>query len=371
MKPTISIILPCYNVAKYITDCIQSICEAAKGYEEKIEVILIDDGSTDDLEQVLKGININININTIAYYYKYDNHGVSTARNRGIEKANGEYIWFVDPDDTITKGSIPTLLGITGGGKCDIIKFRINEIDGLNVNTSKKLIEDSKQQQQIDFQQISNQVLPQLIGYSQYNLNRLYKGKNISVREFFGGAVWHQLFRRDVIIRNSLKFNTKLQLNEDTMFTVRYLAYINKMVLTNAVCYNYNQRPEGALHKILFQDAHALVNNKKELALERERINNVFMERHKIDISPLYRGSLVLSGIEVAAKLSKASLKGADSFKEYMHLKPVQEAFCMVSIKNAPLKFKLPIFILKCRFYSLLYGLLWLANKIGIKVYVY
>ena len=133
-KFTLSLILPCYNITPYISDCIASICKAAQGHENEIEVILIDDGSADHLENKLE----NLNVGTLnLQYFRYENSGTSTARNRGIEKASGTYIWFVDPDDTITGNSISVLLHlIHGGGDAFYVSGNVRDTSCSSIDCS-------------------------------------------------------------------------------------------------------------------------------------------------------------------------------------------------------------------------------------------
>lgn len=92
----VSIIVPIYNRARILLSCLDSIsCIKQKKYE----VILIDDGSTDDTPLICEEYCKN---HTDFYYYRKENGGVSSARNLGIEKSNGKLITFVDSDDVVT-----------------------------------------------------------------------------------------------------------------------------------------------------------------------------------------------------------------------------------------------------------------------------
>ena len=104
----ITIVVPIYNVALYITDCIQSII--SQTYQGKIECLLIDDCGTDNSMEIVEGI-------LKSYQGKIDfkichhnrNRGLSAARNTGINHATGEYIYFLDSDDEITSDCIEKL----------------------------------------------------------------------------------------------------------------------------------------------------------------------------------------------------------------------------------------------------------------------
>lgn len=100
----LSIIVPVYNVEKYLSECIQSIILA---YREGIEIILIDDGSTDNSGEICDKYSEEYQYITVKHR---NNGGLSAARNTGIKLAKGKYIWFVDSDDYIENDSIEIIL---------------------------------------------------------------------------------------------------------------------------------------------------------------------------------------------------------------------------------------------------------------------
>lgn len=98
MKPLVSVIIPSYNASEFISGAIDSVL--AQDYRP-IEIIVVDDGSTDSTRDVILKYE-----NTEVKYYNKENGGVSSARNYGIKKALGEYVRFVDADDFLLPGSI-------------------------------------------------------------------------------------------------------------------------------------------------------------------------------------------------------------------------------------------------------------------------
>lgn len=100
----ISIVIPVYNVEKYLDECLGSII---KNYHTNVEVILVDDGSTDKSGSLCDKYDKKYEF--ISVIHK-KNGGLSSARNVGIEKAKGKYIWFVDSDDYISNDSISNIL---------------------------------------------------------------------------------------------------------------------------------------------------------------------------------------------------------------------------------------------------------------------
>ncbi len=110
----ISIVVPIYNAEKYLDRCIQSILN--QSYKD-LEIILIDDGSTDSSNKICN--NYQKRDNRIKFISQ-KNEGVSAARNRGISEATGEFIGFVDSDDYIQPNMYETLYGLINKYNCDI-----------------------------------------------------------------------------------------------------------------------------------------------------------------------------------------------------------------------------------------------------------
>ena len=106
MKPLVSLVIPVYNTEKYIMDCVKSA--VAQTYEN-IEVILVDDGSPDNCPQICD--QLAQTYGNVSVIHK-SNGGLSTARNAGIEKANGEYIVFLDSDDTLADFAVADMVDI-------------------------------------------------------------------------------------------------------------------------------------------------------------------------------------------------------------------------------------------------------------------
>lgn len=119
----ITIIIPVYNAENYIDRCIQSLSNQNL---ENVEVIVIDDGSTDKSKEILKSY-AKENLNNIKFYEK-TNTGVADTRNFGIKKASGKYIMFVDVDDTIERGLIDILKQYMKSN-IDIIKYKLDKVD--------------------------------------------------------------------------------------------------------------------------------------------------------------------------------------------------------------------------------------------------
>ena len=112
----ISIIIPVYNVEQYIKNCLESVINQTY---DNWEIILIDDGSTDNSKAIYENIAIK---NDKIKIFKQTNKGVSAARNLGIEKAQGDYIVFLDADDWIEKKFLERMLEVIENEDADIVQ---------------------------------------------------------------------------------------------------------------------------------------------------------------------------------------------------------------------------------------------------------
>lgn len=184
----LSIIIPAYNCEKFIKQCIDSLSIAD-------EIIVVNDGSTDNTYNVLKEYP-NIKLINI------ENHGVSYARNLGIRNATGEYIMFVDADDYISDCSI-IFSDIDFKNAYDILYFS----EDLNLNMDKCSL----------FEHISGIKLPCLAG------------------------PFSKLFRRKFLIDNNLYFKEDLINGEDMLFNIECLSKAKKYLILNKSFYMYRQ----------------------------------------------------------------------------------------------------------------------------------
>ena len=132
--PKISVIVPVYNTEKYIEKCLQSILSQTMN---DIEIIVVNDGSTDNSENVIKQIEKNNNTKIQIKYFKKENGGLSDARNYGVKKATGKYISFIDSDDYIDKNLYKNLEEYINKD-IDVIKFKMETVDE-NYKTIEKL----------------------------------------------------------------------------------------------------------------------------------------------------------------------------------------------------------------------------------------
>lgn len=132
--PDISIIVPIYNAEKYISKCIDSILNQTK---KELEIILINDGSTDNTEKIIKSYK-----DKRIVYFKNANHGIGYTRNYGISKSTGKYIMFLDSDDYLEKNACEKLFNKIEKDNldiviCDFYKDYENRIEEIHTGSFK------------------------------------------------------------------------------------------------------------------------------------------------------------------------------------------------------------------------------------------
>ena len=208
--PLFSIVIPVYNNIKYFPDCIKSIL--SQDFTD-FEIILVDDGSTDGSEKLCDEYAKADNITA----YHIGNKGVSYARNKGIEQSRGEYIWFVDSDDTIEQGSLSVLAKAVKDTNPDFISFGINE----RYIKDDEIIKDVKK------------------SYGTHHFDNAKSGFAFMQKNDLLDLVADKICRRSVICDNDIRFNQENVPTEDHIFWLSVYPDLNSISLIDDCLYNY------------------------------------------------------------------------------------------------------------------------------------
>ena len=202
--------MPVYNAEKTIERAILSIINQTYN---NIELILINDGSTDETESIIKKYIEKEKKIDIRYYFQ-ENSGPSIAKNLGIDMAIGEYILFVDSDDTISENYIESLV--------------INQKEGTLIGASYKIIEGIKRKNKNVKITIKDYYI------RDENLNNLVVGK-------LNGFVVLYLFNKEKM--KNIYFEKDIIYMEDTLFLIKYIINnnINNIIYLKDIYYNYYQ----------------------------------------------------------------------------------------------------------------------------------
>lgn len=237
---TVSIIVPVYNKETSLNKCIESLTNQTY---QNIEIILVNDGSTDDSGKICDALAAREKrVKTI---HKV-NGGVSSARNAGLDAAQGEYVQFVDSDDWIESDFTQRMVEEIEKYDAELVisGFTFIENEGVSLKKLEPEIYENTNDWSKDFGTL----------YQNYFLN----------------SPCNKLFLRS---RIKNRFPEKISLGEDCMFVMGYLKQITRIVLTDAVGYCYDMRIEGSLTKQFhdgdFQIAKQLYQTVKSYSIEK------------------------------------------------------------------------------------------------------
>lgn len=220
----VSIVVPVYNIADCISYCAESL--ACQDYEN-IEIILVDDGSTDDSPSICD--TLANSYDRIKVIHK-QNGGLSSARNAGIDAALGEYILFIDGDDYLDKGAISTLVSIAENTHADVVQYGYEEVFGYMG------LEQAKQNNTPDY--IVENV--DLVTDRHEFFKRLYDLGGVCA----SGCT--KLMRID--LARSLRYKEGI-LHEDEQFTTRLLSSCHSIAyITDFTPYKYVMREGSIIH---------------------------------------------------------------------------------------------------------------------------
>ena len=219
-QPLVSVIIPVYNVEKYLRECIDSVINQTY---KNLEIILVDDGSTDSSGKICDEY-VEKDERITAIHQK--NGGLSQARNRGLEESTGEYIYFLDSDDYISLDAIEKLYAIAETQKPDFVFF-----DAIS-------FEDSSKGFDIEQRYKRNKI---------YNVN---SGPNtLSVMQKnkeYHSAVYLMFFDKTFIESSSLRFVPNI-LYEDLVFTYQAYCKAEKVAQCCEALYFRRYRPNSIM----------------------------------------------------------------------------------------------------------------------------
>lgn len=208
----ISVIIPVYNVEPYLKRCLDSVCNQTL---ENIEIICIDDCSTDNSAKILQ--EYVTKYQNLKAVYLPQNQGVSGARNIGLNLAQGEYVAFVDSDDEIDLNFYEKLYAKAKETNADLVKGQAIEIN--------------------------------------------YSGKKNVIKQIQEGSKWNFLsywvlaiYKREIITKNNLSFSSDYLIGEDLLFLNKFLIAARNLYLVNDVYYYYYRRENSSDSKILCEE---------------------------------------------------------------------------------------------------------------------
>ena len=214
MKMKVSVIVPIHNAEKTLSRCVESIL--AQSYKN-LEVILVNDGSTDGSLEICQSF---VNMDNRVVVIDKNKGGVSSARNRGLRVATGDFIQFVDADDTLKLNMTEKLVEVLLETNADVVICGYNRVSGKSIQAKRP----------------KSAICSKTSAFKDEFVD-LYK------LAFFN-APWNKLYRRDKI---KGLFDENISMGEDLLFNLAYFSNCNKISVISDNLYNYNITAQESL----------------------------------------------------------------------------------------------------------------------------
>lgn len=217
----VSIIIPVYNNEFYLRKCLDSVINQTL---KEIEIIIINDGSTDNSLEIIKEYR---NRDKRIIIINKENEGVSKTRNRGLDICKGQYIQFIDSDDYIDNNMIESMYNVATNNKLDIVMCGY-----------KKIIDD-KEYNNLPTIEIDNIINKEII--VKY-LTNSYESKIL-------WFVWKNMYKNELLSLNNIKFKENLRFGEDSIFNLECFLEAQRIMAIDQCFYNYRYNPNSLTSK--------------------------------------------------------------------------------------------------------------------------
>ena len=362
----VSIVLPIYNVEKYIKRCIESILTQTMSQDE-IEIIMVDDGSKDSSGRICDEFALN-HKNVLVIHQS--NAGAAAARNAGLSRAKGEYVFFVDPDDFIEKDYCKKAYDEAVRTGADIVIFDAykeevkNNPEGNKDSTIGKIIGE----QCADGRGIVKRIVLTHANRDFYTKDRTeilsmqcqilypYMSARVQGTSFTRNvplaAPWDKIYKRDFLMENGILFPEKLKVLDDMVFNftafgkAKSVAYkqmhlYHYQVIMDSITNSYKKnRPELDMETFRFLNNSIneicnegiSVSEDKQCYAQKKATEQRLRQAYYARIIKSFAICCRLSFFNRQNPLSDKEKKA--EVKKYMSMSPYDEAFCSVELKN-------------------------------------
>ncbi len=341
----VSIIIPIYNSEKYLESCLKSVKNQTF---KEIEVIMINDGSTDESINICKSF---CDKDRRFRLLNKENTGVSDCRNIGIKLAKADYIMFVDADDWLENNAVDVSYNNIKEANADLCQFNYyfaisenNYIQNTHYYKPKEIFEEKE----MDILKCT--VLSPDFEEKQTN-RKIGKIK----------ACWGKIYLRKMLIENKIEFNTSLKIHEDTLFNLQTFQKSKKIIFIDEFLYYYRKNESSITNRYC-------PGKIKENQLVIDKINNVLNEDNKIVqkaknylFFELFCNYIIKDVFNCKNK-KKYNIKEKeikDNIIRYQYDKIMNE----INIKYLNIKHKVAYLLIKFRQYKILYLLVKLKEK--------
>lgn len=227
MKTSLSIIVPCYKVEKYLDRCMRSLLSQQV---DGMEIILVDDCSPDTTPALADAyVKENACVKVI---HKPVNEGLGFARNTGLDAAQGDYVAFIDSDDFVETDMFATLLQESDGGKADAVycNFRVESNNGFWT----------------EHREVSELTHWEGDEVKQFLYDMIASAPKVKTERRFQMSVWHAIYRRELIESNAIRFRSEREvMSEDFPFHVDFLLKAKHVAFVPKALYHWCRNVES------------------------------------------------------------------------------------------------------------------------------
>ena len=224
MDALVTVVVPVYNVQFFLKDCVDSLI---KQTYSPIEIILVDDGSDDGSDLICDSYS---NDYSNIFTFHLTNSGVSFARNYGLERANGEYICFVDQDDIV---------------KPDMFELLINDLEQNQADFAQGGVSQSLKEEKIIEKEVAAVLKKGTKEYQNSFGALIVRGDVIHTSNKVDCNIWNKIYRLDFLRENHMKFQTFLDYEDDWLFVIEAMKYAKAVTVRKQVVYIWRTNEES------------------------------------------------------------------------------------------------------------------------------
>jgi glycosyltransferase involved in cell wall biosynthesis len=354
MKPKISIVVPIYNVEKYLNRCLDSLLSQSI---KDIEIIAVNDGSTDQSAEVLAEYAAK---DKRVIVINKENDGVSFARNFGIKKAQGDFIGFVDPDDWIDIDMYETMYNLATSEQADIVMCSYIREFGTHAK-QKKFDLPNKVTYRGD--EVQSKIMRRLIGPLKEEV------ANPEMLDAWG-TVWSKLYRTALIKENNLRFTNlnEIGTNEDSLFNIEAFYFAKSFVFVNKPFYHYWRVNNGSVtssHKPFLKEQWGNLYKRISSFIEEKKLTEEYYSalNNRICLNTLGLG------LNTVSKGNQSSIfMKVKKIKSFLNDRERKRSFKQFDLSHFSMVWRAFYFFAKIRsalcFYCMLVTIEWLRRVV-------
>lgn len=324
-EPKISIIVPVYNTEKYLVKCLESLIHQTF---ENIEIVCINDGSTDASLEILKNYE---SMDKRIKIIEQTNKGLSEARNVGVKNALANYVMFLDSDDWIDVNACEVAYKTVIEHKADIVMW--SYIREFETKALPKKIFDKNDEFLVFEGKEAQMIQRRMVGLV---------GNELKIPENIDALVtaWGKVYRKDIIIKNNVKFiDTKKIGTEDALFNLYVLGYTKKIVFINEYFNHYRK-----------DNMQSLTSNYKERLYSQWKnlfsYMEVYIKANHLDATfqQAWNNRIALSIVGLGLNIMQSKMSGLNKVREIKKIicsPEYRKAYKQLTLKYFPLHWKI------------------------------